>query len=40
MTPIEKPNISSDESDTENVEDAKREGIELGKKNCSHRPRK
>ena len=32
MTPIEKPNINSDESDTENVEDAKREGIELGKK--------
>ena len=32
MTPIEKPNINSDESDAENVEDAKREGIELGKK--------
>ena len=32
MTPIEKPNINSDESDAENVEDAKREAIELGKK--------
>ena len=32
MTPIEKPNINSDESDAGNVEDAKREGIELGKK--------
>ena len=32
MTPVEKPNINSDESDAENVEDAKREGIELGKK--------
>ena len=31
-TPIEKPNINSDESDAENVEDAKKEGIELGKK--------
>ena len=32
MTPIEKTNINSDESDAENVEGAKREGIELGKK--------
>ena len=32
MTPVERPNINSDVSDAENVEDAKREGIELGKK--------
>ena len=32
FTPVEKPNINSDESDAENVENAKREGIELGKK--------
>ena len=31
-TPVEKLNINSDESDAKNVEDAKREGIELGKK--------
>ena len=32
MTAVEKSNINSDESDAKNVEDAKREGIELGKK--------
>ena len=32
MTPVEKPNSNSDESNAKNVEDAKREGIELGKK--------
>ena len=32
IRPVEKPNSISDESDAENVEDAKREGIELGKK--------
>ena len=32
MTPVERPNINSDESDAENVENAKKEGIELGKK--------
>ena len=32
MTPAEKPNINSDKSDAENVEEAKREGIEIGKK--------
>ena len=32
MTAVERSNINSDESDAENVEDAKREGIELGKK--------
>ena len=32
IRPVEKPNSNSDESDAENVEDAKREGIELGKK--------
>ena len=31
-TPVEKSNINSDESDAKNVEDAKKEGIELGKK--------
>ena len=32
MTAVERSNINSDESDAKNVEDAKREGIELGKK--------
>ena len=32
MTAVERSNINSDESDAKNLEDAKREGIELGKK--------
>jgi len=32
MTAVERSNINSDESDAKNMEDAKREGIELGKK--------
>ncbi len=32
MTPAEKPTTNSDESDAKNLEEAKREGIEIGKK--------